>query len=85
MIQNAHVEIGDHPFGIDRDDGPGRKREHRRDQWRKEEHALVRGIRNDGFLDHELEQIGERLQQPPRPDNVGPRLICTAAQILRSA
>ncbi len=48
------------------------------DQRRQQEHALVGARRDDRLLEHELQQVGERLQQAERPDDVG-----TAAQLHR--
>ena len=45
----------------------------------KHEHALVGARRNDRFLEHELEEVRERLEDAPRSDHVGP-----AAQLHRA-
>ena len=44
------------------------KRDHRRQQ----EHRLVGPRRDDDLLDDVLQEVGEALQQPPRPDHVRP-------------
>ena len=63
---------------VDRDHRPGRERQHRRDQRRQQEHALVGAGRDDRLLEHELQQVGEGLQQAQRADDVG-----AAAQLHR--
>ena len=42
------------------------------DQRSEEIDELRRFVRNEVFLKYELQQIGERLQDAPRPDAVGP-------------
>ena len=54
----------------DRDDRPGRDREHRRDERRQQEHALVGAGRDDRLLEDELQKVGEGLQRAPRTDDV---------------
>src|SRR5207244_10922573 len=41
-------------------------------QWRQKEQIAVRSCRNDDLLEDELEDVGERLQQPERPHAIGP-------------
>ena len=55
----------------DRDHGPGRERQRRRDERRQQEDALVGAGRNDRLLEDEFQQVGEGLQQPQRPDHIG--------------
>ena len=69
-VEDADIDVGDHPAGIDRDHRPGGERQHAGDQRRQQEHALVGAGRDDRLLEHELEQVGEGLQQPPGPDHV---------------
>ena len=54
------------------------KRQHRRNQRRQQEHALVGAGRNDRLLEDELQKIGEGLEQPEGTDDVR-----TAAQLHR--
>ena len=85
-VEDADIDVGDHPAGADRDHRPGGEREHAGDQRREQEHALVGARRDHRLLEHELQQVGEGLQQAPGADHVRARAaICTAAQILRSA
>jgi hypothetical protein len=49
-----------------------------RDQRRQQEHDLVGARRDDRLLEHELEQVGEGLQQAEGADDVG-----AAAQLHR--
>ena len=76
-VEDADIEVGDGPAGIDRDDRPGRERQHR-------EGPAARGGRRPcwreagmtGSFTNELRQVGEALQQAPGPDDVR-----TAAQL----
>ncbi len=77
-VERADVEVGDSPALVDRDHRPGRERQQRHDEGREQEHALVGAGRDDRLLQHELEQVGEGLQQPPRAHHVG-----AAAQLHR--
>ena len=45
-------------------------RQHGRDQRRQQEDALVGARRDDRLLEDEFQKVGERLQQPPRTDDV---------------
>ena len=82
QIEHADVEVGDHPAApavlVERDHRPGRQRQHRGHQRRQQEHALVGAGRDQRLLEHELQQVGERLQQAERPHHVG-----AAAQLHR--
>ncbi len=70
-VEHADIDVGDHPAEIHRDHGPGGEREHAGHQGRKDKHALVGAGRNDRLLQHELQQVGEGLEQAPWPDHVG--------------
>ncbi len=48
-IENADVDVGDAPAFRDRDDRPGGECQKAGDDWREDEEALVRAIRNDRF------------------------------------
>ena len=65
-VEDADIDVGDRPARVDRDHRPGRDRQHRRDQRRQQEHALVGAGRDDRLLEDELQQVGEGLQQAPR-------------------
>ncbi len=84
-IEHADIDVGDHPSEIHRNHGPGREREHARHQRRQQEDALVGAIRNDGLFQDELSRSAKDWNSPKGPTTLGPRRICTAAQILRSA
>src|SRR5690606_41836783 len=46
-VEDADIDVGDHPAIGERHDRPGREREHGGDERREEEHPLVRARRND--------------------------------------
>ena len=75
QVENADIEVGDHPAApavlVHRDHRPCRQRQHRGNDRRQQEHALVGAGRDQRLLEHELEQVGERLQQAERPHHVG--------------
>ena len=70
QVEDADVEVGDDPLApavlVDRDHGPGGEREGRGGERRQQEHALVGAGRDDRLLEHELQEVGERLQQAER-------------------
>ena len=84
-VEDAHIDVGNHPVFRNRDHRPAGKRQNTSDQRRQQEHALVGTIGNDNFFQNKFEQVCKRLEQTPGPNDVRPRRICTAAQILRSA
>src|SRR6516162_6946966 len=62
-----------------RDDREADERRRGRDDRRDEEHQLVHPGRDDVLLERQLERVGDRLQEPPRPGPVGPRPVLHAA------
>ena len=70
-VEHADIDVGDHPAEIHRDHGPGRERQHAAHQRRQQEHALVGAGGNDRLLQHELQKVGEGLEQAPGADHVG--------------
>ena len=85
-VEDADIDVGDRPAAAERDHRPGR----RAPAWqvtqrRQQEDALVGAGRDDRLLEHELEQVGEGLQQAEGADHVGAAAHLHAAQILRSA
>ncbi|GCC49345.1 hypothetical protein chiPu_0033695, partial [Chiloscyllium punctatum] len=70
-VENADIDVGDHPAEIERDHGPGGQRQDARHQRRQQEHALVGAGRDHRLLQHEFQQVGEGLQQSERADHVG--------------
>ena len=71
-VEHADVDVGDDPAGVDGNDRPGGERQRAGDQRRQEKHALVGAGGDDRLLEHELDEIGERLEQSPRADHVRP-------------
>ena len=69
-VEHADIDVGDDPALGERDHGPGGEGKRRGDERREQEQPLVRARRDHRLLEHELEKIGEGLQQPPRPDDV---------------
>ena len=69
-VEDAHIDVGDGPAGIERNDRPGCQRQGAHHQRRQQEHALVGRRRDDRLLQHELEQVGEGLEQAPGADHV---------------
>ena len=58
-----------------RDDREGDERRPGRDDRRDEEHQLVHLGGDDVLLERQLERVGDRLQQAPRPGPVGARPV----------
>ena len=52
--------------------GPGRERQRRGDERGDHEHALVGAVGDHHFLQRELDQVGEGLEQAPGAHHVGP-------------
>ena len=69
-VEQAGVHVGEHHAGAERDHRPRRHRRHQHHHRAEQEQELVRAGRDDHFLEHQLEDVGERLQQPERPDPV---------------
>ena len=69
-VEDAHIDVGDGPSGIERDDRPCGKRQHAEQQRGQQEHALVGRRRDHRLLQDELQEVREGLQQPPGTDHV---------------
>ena len=76
-IQQADVDVGDVERNLaseetdrrtERNDRVDDQRRHHRDDRRGGEHPLVGPHRRDVFLDHQLDRIGDRLQDAVRTD-----------------
>ena len=62
--------------GVERKHRPGRQRRRDREHGRQEEEHLVGAGRDDDLLHHQLDRVGDRLQQPPEPTRFGPMRTC---------
>ena len=71
QVEHADIEVGDHPARRDRDHRPADEGQRERQERRQQEHRLVGAGRDDDFLEHELEEVREGLQQAERADDVG--------------
>ncbi len=69
-VKNADIDISNHPAGTDRDHRPRGQRQDAGHERRQQEDALVGARRDHRFLQHELEEVGERLKQTPWADHV---------------
>ena len=70
QIEHAHVDVGDRPMIVHRDHRPGEHRQREGEHRRHQEQETVRSRRDDRLLHQHLDRVGERLQQPERPDHV---------------
>ena len=69
-VEDADIDVGDDPAGVERHHRPGRQRQRRGHQRRQQEDALVGARRDDRLLEDELQQVGEALQQAEGADDV---------------
>ena len=84
-VEDADIDVGDGPAGIERDHRPGGERERADHQRREQEHALVGGAGITGSFRTNFSRSAKDCSSPQGPTTFGPRRSCTAAQILRSA
>ncbi len=70
--QQAGVDVGEREFGPERHHHPGRQRRHDRHHRSDDVQDLVRLARENDLLEHQLEGVGDRLQQPAGTDAVRP-------------
>ena len=70
QIEDADIDVGEHHAGVERDHRPGDQRQDEGDHRRQDEHDPVGAGRDDGFLEQQLEAVGDRLQQAERADHV---------------
>ena len=71
-VEQADIDVGQHHADVERHHRPDDQRHGEGDDRRDQEQPLVGARRDDGFLEEDLEAVGEALQQAPRPDHVRP-------------
>ena len=71
QVQDADIDIGEREPGADRDHRPRNEAEDEGQHRRSEEHDLVGAGRQDGFLEEQLDGVGEGLQEAEGADHVG--------------
>jgi len=71
-VEDAHIDIGDHPARGEGDHRPAHQGQGEGQDRRQKEDELVGSVRNDDFLQDELEQVGKGLKQAKRTHHIGP-------------
>ena len=64
------LRSADHDAVAERDRRPGDQAQREGDHRRDQERDAAGARRNDGFLEHQLQAVGDRLQQAPGADHV---------------
>src|SRR5205085_7913233 len=85
QVQDADIDVGDHPALVEGDHYPGNEGDHHADSGARKKITLLAPAGMITSLNRNFIASAMVCSRPKGPTTLGPRLICTAAQILRSA
>ena len=71
QVENADIDIRQHPAGIEWDDCPGDQAQDKGQHRREDKHDPVGARRNDRFLEQQFHAVGDRLKQTERANDIG--------------